>query len=57
MYEGFAAKVRVMLVAGHSGAVICLTITNDSQLLLTGSEDTSVIVWNLKTFELKMKIT
>ncbi|XP_065201622.1 protein qui-1 isoform X2 [Planococcus citri] len=42
---------------GHSGAVLCLTITDDSQLLLTGSEDTSVIIWNLKTFEMKMKIT
>ena len=42
---------------GHSGPVICLAVTSDSQFLLTGSEDTSVIVWNLKTFEMKLKIT
>ncbi|KAK7595341.1 hypothetical protein V9T40_013166 [Parthenolecanium corni] len=42
---------------GHSGAVLCLAITSDSQLLLTGSEDTSAIVWDLKTFETKIKIT
>jgi len=42
---------------GHSRPVICLAITSDSQLLLTGSEDTSVIVWDLKTFEMKLKIT
>ncbi|KAK9511752.1 hypothetical protein O3M35_000355 [Rhynocoris fuscipes] len=41
---------------GHSGQVLCLAITKQSQYLLTGSEDTSIIVWDLKTFELKLRL-
>uniref|UniRef100_A0A1B6DYW3 Uncharacterized protein n=2 Tax=Clastoptera arizonana TaxID=38151 RepID=A0A1B6DYW3_9HEMI len=41
---------------GHSGPVLCLAITKQSHYLLTGSEDTSVIVWDLKTFEQKLRI-
>lgn len=32
---------------GHSGLVTCLHITTDNRLLVSGSEDLSVIVWDL----------
>ncbi|BES93370.1 WD domain, G-beta repeat [Nesidiocoris tenuis] len=40
---------------GHSGQVLCIAITKQSQYLITGSEDTSIIVWDLKTFEQKLR--
>ncbi|GLV38693.1 uncharacterized protein CBL_05692 [Carabus blaptoides fortunei] len=41
---------------GHSGKVICMAITKQSQYLLTGSEDTSIIVWDLKALTLHLRI-
>ncbi|XP_025832687.1 NACHT domain- and WD repeat-containing protein 1 [Agrilus planipennis] len=41
---------------GHSGKILCLTVTKQSQYLLTGSEDISIIVWNLKTLTIHLKI-
>ncbi|KAJ9583451.1 hypothetical protein L9F63_022204, partial [Diploptera punctata] len=41
---------------GHSGPVLCLAITKQSQYLLTGSEDISIIVWDLKSLNLKLRI-
>nr|CAD7574688.1 unnamed protein product [Timema californicum] len=41
---------------GHSGPVLCMSITKQSQYLLTGSEDISIIVWDLKSFKLKLRI-
>nr|CAD7393145.1 unnamed protein product [Timema cristinae] len=41
---------------GHSGPVLCMSITKQSQYLLTGSEDISIIVWDLKSFNLKLRI-
>ncbi|XP_014253729.1 NACHT domain- and WD repeat-containing protein 1 [Cimex lectularius] len=41
---------------GHSGRVLCLAITKQSQYLITGSEDTSIIVWDLKTLEIKLRL-
>ncbi|GBP59811.1 hypothetical protein EVAR_30080_1 [Eumeta japonica] len=42
--------------AGHSGRVLCMCVTRESQYLVTGSEDTSVIVWDLHTLAIKIKI-
>lgn len=42
---------------GHSAPVSCLSVTKQLPYLISGSEDTSIIVWDLKTFALKLKIT
>lgn len=49
MHRGFT-------VAGHSGRVLCMSVTRQSQYLLTGSEDTSIIVWDLRAFTMRMRI-
>ncbi|KAI4490814.1 hypothetical protein M0804_003758 [Polistes exclamans] len=41
---------------GHSSPISCLAITQQSQYLLTGSEDTSIIVWDMKELSLKRRI-
>ncbi|XP_078041710.1 NACHT domain- and WD repeat-containing protein 1 isoform X1 [Augochlora pura] len=41
---------------GHSNPISCLAVTQHSQYLLTGSEDTSIIVWDMKEFSLKLRI-
>lgn len=43
-------------VTGHSGAVTCMIVPQQSQYLLTGSEDTSVILWDMRTLEIKLRI-
>ncbi|CAG4977394.1 unnamed protein product [Colias eurytheme] len=47
---------RVHTFKGHSGRILCMCVTRESQYLLTGSEDTSVIVWDLHTLAIKTKI-
>ncbi|XP_017773696.1 PREDICTED: NACHT domain- and WD repeat-containing protein 1 [Nicrophorus vespilloides] len=41
---------------GHSGKVICMAVTRQSQYLLTGSEDTSIIVWDLRALTMTLRI-
>lgn len=41
---------------GHSGPVTCLTVPKQSQYLITGSEDTSVILWDMKALTMKYRI-
>ncbi|XP_046435930.1 protein qui-1 isoform X1 [Neodiprion fabricii] len=41
---------------GHSGPISCLAITKQSQYLMTGSEDTSIIVWDMKELIMKQRI-
>lgn len=41
---------------GHSNPILCLAVTEHSQYLLTGSEDTSIIVWDMKELSLKLRI-
>ncbi|XP_052750430.1 protein qui-1 [Galleria mellonella] len=47
---------RVHTFKGHSGRILCMCVTRESQYLLTGSEDTTVIVWDLHTLAVKTKI-
>ncbi|XP_037299409.1 uncharacterized protein LOC115450836 [Manduca sexta] len=47
---------KVHTFKGHSGRILCMCVTRESQYLLTGSEDTSVIVWDLHTLAIKTKI-
>ncbi|KAL4710411.1 hypothetical protein ACJJTC_008813, partial [Scirpophaga incertulas] len=47
---------RVHTFKGHSGRILCMCVTRESQYLLTGSEDTSVIVWDLLTLAVRTKI-
>jgi NACHT domain- and WD repeat-containing protein len=41
--------------AGHSGPITCVAVT--AQELLTGGEDLSVIIWDLKTKTQRIKMT
>ncbi|XP_072745526.1 protein qui-1 [Anoplolepis gracilipes] len=41
---------------GHSSPISCLAVTHQSQYLLTGSEDTSIIVWDMKDLIMKRRI-
>ncbi|XP_075232823.1 NACHT domain- and WD repeat-containing protein 1 isoform X2 [Lycorma delicatula] len=50
------SNTLVYTFKGHNGRILCLAITKQSQYLLTAGEDTSIIVWDLKTFELKLRI-
>ncbi|RZF35450.1 hypothetical protein LSTR_LSTR014142 [Laodelphax striatellus] len=50
------SNTLVTTFKGHSGRVLCIAMTKQSQYLLTGGEDTSIIIWDLKTFELKLRI-
>lgn len=58
MYIGFHVRYNVLskIISGHSGPISCLAVTQHSQYLLTGSEDTSVIVWDMKTLTLSLRI-
>ncbi|XP_026328462.1 uncharacterized protein LOC113236548 [Hyposmocoma kahamanoa] len=47
---------KVHTFKGHSGRILCMCVTRESQYLLTGSEDTSVIVWDLHSLACKTKI-
>lgn len=47
---------RVHTFKGHSGRILCMCVTRESQYLLTGSEDTSVVVWDLHTLAVKAKM-
>jgi WD40 repeat protein len=38
-------------LTGHSAAVYSLVISPDGQTLVSGSEDTTIKVWNLETGE------
>ncbi|XP_066247444.1 protein qui-1 [Euwallacea similis] len=42
---------------GHTDKVKCMAVTKHSQFLLTGSNDISVIVWDLKGLNMKLKIS
>ncbi|XP_019876166.2 protein qui-1 [Aethina tumida] len=42
--------------SGHKSKVNCMAVTKQSQYLLTGSDDLSIIVWDLKSLALKLKI-
>jgi len=44
------------LIPGHSSPISCLAVTHQSQYLLTGSEDTSIIVWDMKDLVTKRRI-
>ncbi|XP_015122932.1 NACHT domain- and WD repeat-containing protein 1 [Diachasma alloeum] len=41
---------------GHSSPISCLSVTHQSQYLLTGSEDTTIMVWDMKELTLKRRI-
>jgi WD40 repeat protein len=46
LWELASCKVRAELV-GHQGTVRCLAFSLDSRLLASGSEDTTVLVWDM----------
>ncbi|XP_066586077.1 protein qui-1 [Prorops nasuta] len=41
---------------GHTSPISCLSVTQQSQYLITGSEDTSIIVWDMKELTMAKKI-
>lgn len=48
--------IFVNVYTGHNGAITSMIVPQQSQYLLTGSEDTSVILWDMKTLYLKLRI-
>ncbi|CAD1470067.1 unnamed protein product, partial [Heterotrigona itama] len=46
----------ILTFKGHSSPISCLAVTQYSQYMLTGSEDTTIIVWNMKKLALKLRI-
>lgn len=41
---------------GHSGSITCMMVPKNTNHLMTGSEDTSVIVWDIKTQAVKTRL-
>ncbi|XP_063982402.1 protein qui-1 [Diachasmimorpha longicaudata] len=41
---------------GHTKPISCLSVTQQAQYLLTGSEDTTIIVWDMKELTMKRRI-
>ncbi|XP_050542429.1 protein qui-1 isoform X2 [Daktulosphaira vitifoliae] len=50
-------NIRVNTFQGHQKPIKCLSINKNPQLLVTGSEDRSVLVWDLNTYALVIKYT
>lgn len=49
------ANTKVQTFQGHQKPIKCLNINKNPQLLVTGSEDRSVLVWDLNTYALVAK--
>jgi WD40 repeat protein len=47
---------RIRNYLGHEGDISALAVSNDGRLLLSGSEDQTVGLWNVKTGELLVKL-
>lgn len=50
-------NARVQTFKGHQKPIKCLNVNKNPQLLVTGSEDRSVLVWDLNTYALLAKYT
>jgi len=48
-------NARVQTFKGHQKPIKCLNVNKNPQLLVTGSEDRSVLVWDLNTYALLAK--
>lgn len=44
------------LIPGHNGPVTCIIVPPKSPYLITGSEDTTVIVWDTRNLTIKQRI-
>lgn len=43
--------------AGHSGGLVtCLSVPAASQYLITGSDDASVVLWNMKSLSMTLLV-
>lgn len=50
-------KYNLRILSGHTDGVMCLQFCDDSNLLMTGSYDKTVRIWNLETGELIRTLT
>uniref|UniRef100_A0A8D9ERW0 Uncharacterized WD repeat-containing protein alr3466 n=1 Tax=Cacopsylla melanoneura TaxID=428564 RepID=A0A8D9ERW0_9HEMI len=43
---------------GHTGKILCIHVSQcqSDYFLMSGSDDTSIIIWDMNTYEIKMKI-
>jgi WD40 repeat protein len=48
--------INLFSFAGHSGSITCMMVPKNTNHLMTGSEDTSVIVWDIKTQAVKTRL-
>lgn len=46
---------RIAAYRGHSGRVTCVHVTGDNRCVVSGSEDLSVIVWDLASGRLLLR--
>lgn len=47
---------HILYFLGHSGPITALVVPKQSNFLITGSEDTSVIVWDITTLTIKFRL-
>ena len=40
---------NIKVLRGHSGSILCLTISSDSKLIISGSFDTKIKIWNIQS--------
>jgi len=49
-------RFMLYLFIGHSGAITCMMVPKNTHDLVTGSEDTSVIIWDIKSQVVKTRL-
>lgn len=46
----------VHVFKGHSRRVLCMTVPKQTQYFITGSEDTTIIIWDLRGLKIMLRI-
>ena len=50
------AREQTNIYEGHEGPILCMAITSDNCFLVSGSEDQTMIVWDLNSDNIRKKI-
>ena len=56
-FKGKPSLIKRAILSGHTAAITCLTASASYALLLSGSEDCSVIMWDLNHLEFIRQLT
>lgn len=54
--QSFFFSLSLPPASGHNGAITSMIVPQQSQYLITGCEDTDVILWDMKTLFMKLRI-